>query len=78
MNGITTKQKRHQERKAKQKERAKRKAKVYKSKVLARRRQMDRARRARQRREHTCAGSMCSSSAGLSGRRYHSLHLRHP
>ena len=51
MNGIAAKQKRHQECKVKQKEQAKRKARVYKSKVLARRRQMDRARRARQRRE---------------------------
>ena len=51
MKGIAVKQKRHQEKKAQRKQQAKRKAKVYKSLVLARWRQMGRARRARQRRE---------------------------
>jgi len=51
MNSIAVTQKRHQKHKAKQKEQAKRKAKAYKSLVLAHRRQMDRARRARERRE---------------------------
>ena len=51
MNSIAAKQKRHQEHKAKQKEGAKRKTKSYKRLVLARRRQVDFARRARQRRE---------------------------
>ena len=51
MESIAVKQKRHQEHKGQQKKHAKRKAKVYRSLVLARRRQEDRARRARQRRE---------------------------
>jgi hypothetical protein len=51
MSSIAAKQKRHQEHEAKQKEGAKRKAKSYKRLVLARRRQVDFARRARQRRE---------------------------
>jgi len=51
MNGSTAQRKQHQEHKTKRKEHAKRKAKVSKGQVLARRRQMDRARRARQRRE---------------------------
>ncbi len=46
-----TKQQRHQERKSKKREQAKRKAKAYKGLVLARRRQWDRARRAKERRE---------------------------
>jgi len=51
MSSITVKHKRHQEYKNKQREQAQRKAKAYKSRVLARRRQWDRARRARERRE---------------------------
>jgi hypothetical protein len=47
VNSIAAKQERHQEHKAKQKERAKRKAKSYERLVLACRRQVDRARRAR-------------------------------
>jgi len=56
MTSITVKQKQHQECKAKQRGQSKRKAKVHKGRVLAYRRQMDRARRARarrERREHT-------------------------
>lgn len=51
MNDSTVRHQRHHERKTKRRENAKRKAKVHKGQVLARRRQMDRARRARQRRE---------------------------
>jgi len=51
MSSIAVERKRHQECKNKQREQAKRKAKVYKSLVLARRRQRDRTRRARERRE---------------------------
>lgn len=51
MDSIAAKQKWHKEKKAQRKQQAKRRAKVHKSQVLARRRQMDRARRARQRRE---------------------------
>lgn len=51
MSSIAVERKRHQECKNKQREQAKRKAKVYKSLVLARRRQWDRTRRARERRE---------------------------
>jgi len=46
MSGIAAKQKRHQEQKTKQNEQAKCKTKAYKRLVLARRRQMDHARRA--------------------------------
>ena len=51
MNSTTARLKRNQKRKSEQKAQAKRKAKVHKNRVLARRRQMDRARRARKRRE---------------------------
>ncbi|MCP3906492.1 MAG: transposase [Oceanicoccus sp.] len=50
MNGKT-KSERHQERKAKKRKEGKRKAKLHKNRVLAYRRQIDRARRARRRRE---------------------------
>jgi transposase InsO family protein len=51
MTSIAAKQKQHQERKAKRRDQAKRKVKTYKGRVLAARRQWDRARRARERRE---------------------------